>query len=410
VKCLLIASIFPPINGGSAVVYDSLCRFGPPGSITVLAPWRHYYTGEVIQGWRDFDRRAPYRVHRVELLRPRMKQARSLAQSIWLQLSTDLPLKLRLMWVTARLVKREQVDIVCIGELTSGSWLGVFCQRWLGCKMINFIHGEEITTRTTYRSYGRLRRAYLQRADAVVAVSRFTRNALQELMGVPEEKITLIENGVDAQRFSPGPRPDSLVQRYGLQGRRVLLTVGRLVPRKGIDRTIEAMPRILQNIPDAHYLIVGDGEYRPALEALVQSHALEERVTFAGRVDECELVDHYRLCDVFVMPNRELSDHDTEGFGLVFLEANACAKAVIGGRAGGAVEAVRDGQNGLLVDARESGPIAEAVTRLLTDDALRTRIEVSALEIAQASSSARGAERFHQLCCSLVGEPCWTML
>jgi len=372
--------------------------------MTVLAPWRHYYTGDVIQGWRELDRKAPYKVYRVELLRPLIKHAGNLFQSIWRQLTTDLPLKVRLMWVTAALVKRENIDVVCIGELNSGSWLGLFCQRWLGCKMISYIHGEEITTRTTYLSYGRLRGAYLRRADAVVAVSNFTRQALQDLMGVPSGKITLLENGVDSERFKPGPRPDRLVYRYGVEGKHVLLTVGRLVPRKGIDRTIEAMPRILREIPDAHYLIVGEGEYRAELESLVSARGLEDRVTFAGRVDDAELVDHYRLCDLFLMPNRELSDHDTEGFGLVFLEANACGKAVIGGRAGGAVEAVRDGQNGLLVDADEWAPIADAVIRLLTDETLRTRIETTGLEVARASSSAMGAMRFYELCCGLVGQ------
>jgi phosphatidylinositol alpha-1,6-mannosyltransferase len=403
-KCLLVASIFPPINGGSAVVYESICRFSPPGSMLVLAPWRHYLSGELIQGWREHDAAAPYPVYRLELLRPTMVEARSWLHSLWLLVSVDLPLKYRVLREVTRLVRGHGVNVVCVGELTSGSWIGLYCQRWLGCKMVNYIHGEEVTTVSPYRFYGRGRRRYLHAADGVVAVSNFTRQALIDLMDVDPAKIELIENGVDAERFTPGPKRADLLARYGLDGKRILVTVGRLVERKGIDMTLRALPRIVDALPDVHYLIVGDGEYRPTLERIVRELGLRENVTFAGRVPVEELVDHYRLCDLFVMPNRELSDHDTEGFGLVFLEANACGKAVVGGRAGGAVEAVREGENGLLVDGADPAEIARAVTRLLSDDEFRRGIERRGLEIAQRSASGERAQRFHALCKRLVGE------
>lgn len=386
------------------MVYDSLCRFSPEGSMVVLAPRRHYLTGEMIPGTEEFDSQAPFPIHRVDLLRPTVRKSHNILHSVWLQLTIDVPLKIRLAWTVTRLVRRDKIDVLCIGELNSGSWIGLFAQRWLGCRMINYIHGEEITTQTNYRFYGRNRERYLAHADAVVAVSGFTKQALQDLMGVDPAKIALIQNGVDAERFTPGPPPQYLMERYGLAGKRVLMTVGRLVERKGIDRTIEAMPEIVAAVPDAHYLIVGEGEYRTHLERLVADQGMSEHVTFAGRVPEEELVDHYRFCDLFLMPNRELSDHDTEGFGLVFLEANACGKAVVGGRAGGAVEAVQEGRNGLLVNGDKPPEIAVAVIRLLTDTALREQIETTGLEIARAASSKEKARQFHQLCQRLVGE------
>jgi phosphatidylinositol alpha-1,6-mannosyltransferase len=402
-RCLLVASIFSPINGGSAVVYETLCRFAPAESMVVLAPWRHYVDGKEIEGWREFDAAAPYRIYRTELLRPLIEPPpKSAMHSLWRMLSIDLPLKLRVFLQVRQIVKEHKIDVVCIGELTSGSWVGIACQRLLGCKMVSYIHGEEITTETEYRFFGKQRRRYLHRADGVVAVSHFTERALMRMMSVPEQKITLIHNGVNTERFFPAEPNPTVVSRHGLQGKRIILTVGRIVPRKGMDVLIRALPEIRKSVPDAHLLFAGVGDYRGTLEKIVSSLGLESHVTFAGRVAEEDLADYYRLCDIFAMPNREMPDGDTEGFGLVFLEANACGKAVIAGRAGGAVEAVRDGVNGLLADGWSVTDVGDAVTRLLVDRELRNKIERAGLQVALASSSKRKAEEFAALCNRLV--------
>lgn len=402
-RCLLVASIFSPINGGSAVVYETLCRFAPAGSMVVLAPWRHYVDGQEIQGWREFDAAAPYPVYRTELLRPLIEPPpKSVFHSLWRLVSIDLPLKVKVFLLVRQIVKKHKIDVICIGELTSGSWVGVACQHLLGCKMISYIHGEEVTTETGYRFFGKQRRRNLHRADGVVAVSHFTERALTRIMDVPLEKVTLIHNGVNTERFFPSAPNQAIIGRYQLHGKVVILTVGRIVPRKGVDVLIRALPSIRESVPEAHLLVVGVGDFRPTLEKIVASLRLEDHVTFAGRVPEEELADFYRLCDIFAMPNREMPDGDTEGFGLVFLEANACGKAVVAGRAGGAVEAVRDGRNGLLADGWSVTDVADAVTRLLVDRTLREKLERTGLEIALASSSRRKAEEFAALCNRLV--------
>ncbi|MBK7081414.1 MAG: glycosyltransferase family 4 protein [Betaproteobacteria bacterium] len=238
------------------------------------------------------------------------------------------------------LVKKHDVRVICVGELVSGSWIGLLGQRFLDCKMISYIHGEEITTEMDYRFYGSQRRRYLRRADAVVAVSHFTERALTRLMGSIHARFTSSTTALIPRGFSRPKRAD-LIDRHAIAGKQVILTVGRIVPRKGFDAVIRAMPTILSSVPNAHYLIVGTGHYRAALEALVQECGMHDHISFVGPVADEDLADYYRLCDLFVMPNREMPDGDTEGFGLVFLEANACGKPVIGGIAGGAVEAVR---------------------------------------------------------------------
>lgn len=404
-SCLLVASIFTPINGGSAVVYETLCRFAPSGSMIVLAPWRHYEDGKEVPGWREHDARVSFPIYRTELLRPLIATGPvTRLRSIWRLMTIDLPLRLRVFLEVRRIVRQHGVKVVCIGELNSGSWIGLFCQRFLSCRMVSYIHGEEITTETEYRFFGRQRRRYLQRADAIVAVSRFTKKALIRLMGVDPDKVELIHNGVDIERFRPGLKRTDLVERHALQDKRVILTVGRLVPRKGFDAIIRALPRILADVPNAHYLIIGGGDFRPMLEHLVHELSLQSHVSFAGQVAGDDLADYYRICDVFAMPNREMPDGDTEGFGLVFLEANACGKPVVGGIAGGAVEAVRDGENGLLVDGWSVTNVAEAITRLLVDAELHRHISERGLEIARASSSRAKAEQFQALCARLTNK------
>lgn len=396
-RCLLVTSIFPPIHGGSAVVYDNLGRHSG-GQLVVLAPYRHYQTGHVLVGWRDHDKAAPYPIYRTELLRPREHDPVSRLHSLWRYLRIDVPLKARILWKVLGIIRKERINVLCIGELNSGSWIGPYVRLLRGCRVINYIHGEEVTARAQYTFFGRSKQKYLNRADAVVAVSNFTRQVLIELTRTAPDKIEVVYNGVDLDRFRVTEPAPALIDKYGIAGRRVLLSVGRLVPRKGIDKTLEALPALLRRHADLHYIIVGSGPYRSRLEEMVSELGLTGRVTFTGPVDAGALTAHYALCDLFVLPNREMPDGDTEGFGLVFLEANACGKPVVGGRAGGVVEAVRDGHNGLLVDGNSVEAIGAAISRLLDDPALYDRIRAGGLEIARQSSWQSRAAQFQALC------------
>ena len=147
---------------------------------------------------------------------------------------------------------------------------------------------------------------------------------------------------------------------------KVILCVGNLVARKGQDMVIRALPSLRQTIPDVTYLIVGEGPYRVPLDKLTLELGVRDRVIFAGRILVEELPDIYAISDVFVMPSRN-EECDVEGFGLVFLEASACAKPVVGGRSGGIPDAIEEGVTGLLVGPRDPEDIANALARLLSD-------------------------------------------
>jgi phosphatidylinositol alpha-1,6-mannosyltransferase len=402
-RCLVVANTFPPIHGGSAIVYDSLARFGG-GRVSVLAPKVDYRDGWPIQGWREFDRRAPFKVHRLRLLRTLFLPEGASALQRAAGLLADLAIRLEVLRGIGRIVRAEKISVLCIGELVAGGWLARACRRMFGLKTVIYVHGEEISTRTRYDEGGQRRRRALAAADGIVAVSRFTRDMLVDEFGVPSGKIELVSNGVDLERFVPRPRPDYLVARYGLEGRPVLLTISRLYARKGMDRVIESLPIVIRRFPDLVYLIVGEGSYRPTLEALVAHHDLGRNVVFAGAVPDYELTEHYSLGDVFIMANREMPDGETEGFGLVFLEANACGLPVIAGKAGGSVDAVTDLVNGLVVDGDDTESIAAAIIRMFEDDGLRESLCAAGAEVAQASGWDRRVEQFLRLCGQLTAK------
>jgi phosphatidyl-myo-inositol dimannoside synthase len=189
-----------------------------------------------------------------------------------------------------------------------------------------------------------------------------------------------------------------LLELYRLQDRFVFVSVCRLLEKKGIDNAIRAFATVAQRHPDCRYLVVGTGPYDEALRRVAAEAGVDDRVVFAGEVSDEDLVDHYCLGDVFIMPNRELANGDTEGFGLVFLEANSCGLPVIAGRDGGSRDAVQHDQNGLVVDGRSIEDIAAAMLALRENTALRDGLRDRGLRIAAAADWQNKAEAFLQLC------------
>jgi glycosyltransferase involved in cell wall biosynthesis len=402
VRVLLVAHTFPPVHGGSAVVYGGLCEHLPAGFVHVLAARCSHVSHQEIPGVRAHDAAATYPITRMPLLRARMMPPSSgLLESLRRFAFIDIPLYVRILWTAGRLVRRHQVKVVCIGELVTGGWLGLALKKLFGVKLIFYIHGEEITTQTEGRLQGAQRQRYLAAADRVVSVSRFTTEALVSLMGVSPERIVLLQNGVDTRKFMPASPDGAWLGRMGLQGKRIVLTVGRLVPRKGADMAIRAMQRVVAQCPDVHHLIVGEGSMRTELEQLISELGMQNHVTLTGGLPFEDVLRCFQACELFLMPNRTLPDGDTEGFGLVFLEANACGKPVIGGRAGGAVDAIVDGVSGFLVDGHAVQDIADKVLQLLQDPSLREQMGHQAHAHAQAHSVSSVAERFELVCKSL---------
>ena len=227
----------------------------------------------------------------------------------------------------------------------------------------------------------------LQSVNAFVSVSLLTKQRFLEWAPLREEQGHIIPDCVDLSKFAPGPKPAQLLERYGLCGRRVIMTLGRLSAAeryKGIDEVLALMPSLVQEMPDLVYLIVGDGDDRGRLKAKAASLGVERHVVFAGYIPEEQKADHYRLADAFVMPGRG------EGFGIVYLEAMACGIPVVASKADASREAVLDGRLGVLADPSNPQEIHGAIKEALA----RPRVRKKQLEYF---SFERFVERWHAL-------------
>ncbi len=229
-------------------------------------------------------------------------------------------------------------------------------------------HGEELKRPTRWPV---IRRRTVQDARRVICVSRYTQ-CLVETLGVSPDRVDVVLNGFDYEQVSEHRRRRThqlpRIEDAFAEGGPTVLTVCRLRDYKGVDRMIKAMPTILSAVPDAKYLIGGDGVYREELESLARISPARDRITFLGDITEREKFECYERCQVFAMPSRPWDGGQSEGFGLGFAEANAFGKAVVGGRVGGtATDAIIDGETGILVDPNDVEEIASAVIRLLSD-------------------------------------------
>lgn len=288
-------------------------------------------------------------------------------------------------WGTAltEILLRERpraVQLATVYECSLGLWM----RRRLGMPFLIYAHGNEMLHVLRGPETSRQKHA-LRSAGRVVCVSRYTA-ALARRAGVDESRIEVIHPGCDVQHFRPVPATREMRERLlGETAGPVILSVGNLVPRKGHDMVIRAMPVLLGSVPQLTYLIVGDGPCRTDLGELAAALGVREQVRFAGAIPWATLPEMYALGDVFVMPSREdLEACDVEGFGLVYLEANACGLPVVGGRSGGIPDAVEHGVTGLLVDPTDPEALAGAILRLVEDPELARRLGHQGLRRARA--------------------------
>lgn len=351
---LLITLGFPPAVGGMQRYLYQRCQAVGRGEIIVLAPQT--------AGWREFDAQQPFPIHRWSSFLGQVPIIKRLLQLI-------LPL-----FHALSLYHRQGFDWVECGQLLPFGLIALLLKRVFGIPYLVWAYGNDVLRPQRYPFLRRLLCLVLSNADSVVAISQSTKREIVRL-GLNPDRIAVIPPAVDTQRFHPQIDGSQVVIRHRLQGKRVILTVARLVERKGIDMVIKAMPKVLEAIPNVVYLVIGIGPYQGKLERLARGLGLEGRVIFVGRVPDEELPYYYNICDLFVLVSRTLADKgEIEGFGIVFLEAGACGKPVIGGRGGGTSEAIEEGVTGLLVDPLDVNEIANAIIRVLQDEELARRL------------------------------------
>lgn len=342
---LVITELFLPTKGGTAVWFDEVYRRLGGKEIHIVTA--------AVPGSEAHDRDHPNTVHRLRLERH------------WWLRPESLGIYAKFFVQSVRIALRHPIAAVHAGRVLPEGLVGWVVARLFRVPLVIYAHGEEITTWRQPTKFKAMVFTY-RHADRVIANSRFTQDELHKL-GVPQARIVRISPGVDVDRFRPGLPTTDLFERLSLSpDTPLILSVGRLSRRKGFDQVIQALPKVLAEVPDAHYVIIGTGDDAGYLRRLAEEVGVAGRVHLLGHVAMEDLPRWYNACRVFAMPNREI-DGDNEGFGMVYLEAGACGKPSLAGIAGGTGDAVQDGVTGLRVDGRSVSQVAEALISLLKD-------------------------------------------
>ncbi|MDQ1740533.1 MAG: phosphatidyl-myo-inositol dimannoside synthase [Pseudonocardiales bacterium] len=337
-KLLIVTNDFPPRQGGIQSFVHELARRLPADQVAVYTS--SYPGAAAFDAQQDF----PVRRHSSGLLIPTPAARRQILQAradfgstaVWFGASAPLGL------------------------------LAAPLRRAGARRIVASSHGHEAGWAMLPLARQALRRIGSQ-VDVVTYLAEYTRRQVAGGFG-PRATLVQLAPGVDLDIFNPAVSGAAVRQRHGLTGRPVVVCVSRLVPRKGQDVLIQAMPAILARVPEAALLIVGGGRYEQRLRALAEQAGVTDEVVFTGPAPSAELAEHFAAGDVFAMPCRTRRlGMDVEGLGIVFLEASAAGLPVVAGNSGGAPEAVRQGITGEVVDGRDVAAVAHQVSSLLAD-------------------------------------------
>ena len=339
-RVLVVTNDFPPRPGGiQSFVHGLVSRLPSDDVVVLTSRWR---------GWPEFDSAQPYEVVRADtsVLLPTPAVRRQAVE----------------------LIRSRECSAVWFGAAVPLGLLAPALRRAGAQRLVATTHGHEVGWAMLPATRQLLRRV-AGSVDVVTYLGEFTRGHLASALGRHADRLGRLTPGVDATVFRPG-RGDALRASLGLAGRPVVVCVSRLMPRKGQDVLLRALPAIRASVPDAALLLVGGGPLRGDFERYVDRNGLRDHVVLSGSVPAAELPAYYGAGDVFAMPCRSrLGGLDVEGLGIVYLEAAACGLPVVAGRSGGAPDAVRDGDTGLVVDGGSVDAVAGAVSSLLADPA-----------------------------------------
>ena len=373
-KILCITNDFGPRAGGIETFVSGLIERLPAGSVIV-------YTSAQ-ENSHDYDR-TWLEKYGVEVIRDKAK----------ILLPTP-----GVAFCVNSLVRDRAIETVFFGAAAPLGLLSRGLRRAGAKKIVALTHGHEVWWSKVWPFSWAMKRMS-RNIDHLTYLGEYTRQVISKAVTAKAAlSMVKIAPGIDTDHFAPVDASE-LRKKLGLHDKKTIVSVGRLVHRKGQDILIEAMPAICREIPDAHLVMIGEGPYRSYLENRRKVLGLEEKVTFIGRIQYAELPTYICIGDLFVMPSRSrLAGLEVEGLGIVYLEASACGLPVIAGNSGGAPDAVLAGETGLVVDGTHVNDVASAVIELLNDPERSQRMGQRGREwIVQEWRWEIWASRFAQL-------------
>ncbi|WP_374686924.1 glycosyltransferase family 4 protein [Promineifilum sp.] len=369
-RLLLLSSEFPPGPGGIGAhahqLARHLTRLG--WAVDVVAPQSY-----VSAAARDaFNRAQPFDV-------------------------TPLPERGRGLWWVDRLrlvsgIVRDRRPDALVATGQRALWLAAVVAVRHRLPWLAVGHGSEFQTRPVAR---RLTRAALERAGVVVAVSDYTAGLIRD--AARPRRLVVIPNAADGERYRPAAGPVEARRELGLEGRRVLLTVGQVGERKAQDVVIRALPRVVAACPDALYVMVGLPRREAEFAALAAELGVADHVRFAGMASDDALLRTYQAADLFVLVSRRTAGGDVEGYGIVVQEAALCGLPAVVSQGCGLTEAIQEGVTGVSVPPDDPEATATAIIGLLRDDARRAAMGCQALELAARATWAERVAEYEAL-------------
>ncbi|KUF15393.1 glycosyltransferase family 4 protein [Streptomyces silvensis] len=353
-KTLVVTNDFPPRPGGiQAFLHNMALRLDPSEIVVYASTWKRGREGA--EATAAFDAEQPFQVVR---------------DSTTMLLPTP-----RVTRRAVSLLREHGCTSVWFGAAAPLGLMAPALRRAGARRLVATTHGHEAGWAQLPASRQLLRRIG-ESTDTITYLGEYTRSRIAAaLTPAAAGRMVQLPPGVDEKSFHPGSGGDAVRARLGLSERPVIVCVSRLVPRKGQDTLILAMPRILAREPDAVLLVVGGGPYEKELRKLAAETRVADSVVFTGAVPWAELPAHYGAGDVFAMPCRtRRGGLDVEGLGIVYLEASATGLPVVAGDSGGAPDAVLDGETGWVVRGGSAEDSADRIVALLGDAELRGRM------------------------------------
>lgn len=272
-----------------------------------------------------------------------------------------------------KIVKKERPQLIHAHWTVPQGLIAVMIKKFFKIPVLVTAHAGDVFTKNELIKG--LNYLVVKNADFITVNSRATKEALLGFNKNPP-LMAIIPMGVDTDKFRPIQKEKikRLKNKMDLRDKKIILFVGRLAEKKGVSYLIKAMPGVLKEIPNAHLVIIGSGSEEKRLKGLTKKLGLEEKISFLGKIPNEELPQYYNLSDVFVAPSIQAKKGDTEGLGVVLLEAIACGTPVIGTNIGGISDIIKNNQTGLLVEQKNSEQLGEAVIKLLENKKIRKQL------------------------------------
>lgn len=342
-KVLLFTLEYPPFKGGVANVYENIVEHWPsyakasdgkPDSILVLNNNEDKLVNNNL---------------------PFLKWLPSISQ----------------LW---KAVKKNKIGHILVGHILPLGTSAYILSKFTRVQYSVILHGMDLTFSFKKKRKKILAKKILAKAKNIICMNNYVAEIARETVGKKNyNKIKVVNPGIDNKFLTKEyeSRGD-LIKKYNLENKIVLFSVGRLVKRKGFDKVLECLPSVLTDVPDLVYVIAGAGPDEEYLKS-ISSNLNQDSAIFLGKITDEEKWAWLNLCDIFIMPSRNI-DGDFEGFGIVFLEANLAGKPVIAGDSGGVSDAIENAINGLLVDPEDINDIAYAIIKLAKDENLRKKL------------------------------------